>query len=160
MQQLRNQTRSHAARIDCLFLKMMPGGKAHGVLRQRLRFVKKMVSILVADDDLSSQDFLRRRLARLGRITCVADGEQALEVLRNDASVKMAILAWMMPGLDGYQICQMVKRWKPGLYVVLMVGRAFLEDGKHLAPDANDYLAKPFELADIDELILRSKISS
>lgn len=101
---------------------------------------------------------LRRNLARLGRVTCVADGEQALDVLRNDASVKMAILAWMMPRLDGYQICQKVKSWNPGLYVVLMVGRAFLEDGKRLAPDANDYLAKPFELADIDELILRSKI--
>jgi len=45
------------------------------------------------------------------------------------------------------------------LYVVLVAGRQFLEEAERLAPEADAYLAKPFQGADIDEVIANAKES-
>ena len=67
-----------------------------------------------------------------------------MDVLRTDPSVRVAVLAWMMPGLDVYKVCRTAKAERPGLYVVLVAGRQFLEEAERLAPEADAYLAKPF----------------
>ena len=73
--------------------------------------------------------------------------------------MRVAVLAWMMPVLDGHQLCRTLKSERPGLYVILMVGQRFLEEGKRLVPEADAYLAKPFEEADIDKVVAHAKKS-
>ena len=105
------------------------------------------VRVLVADDDLTSRNLLRRVLERWGYDVVVAeDGAEAWERFQED-DPPLAILDWMMPGLDGVELCRRVRRTRPSPpYVILLTSR----DGKGdivtgLDAGADDYLGKPFD---------------
>ena len=63
--------------------------------------------ILVADDDPLSLRVLQKALERWGHEVAVArDGTEAWQILTRPEAPRMAILDWMMPGMDGPTICQ------------------------------------------------------
>jgi sigma-B regulation protein RsbU (phosphoserine phosphatase) len=114
--------------------------------------------ILVADDDRVSRAILIRALEGWGFEALAADdGGSALAMLR-EQKPSMAILDWMMPGLDGPQVCQHIREDAAltGMYVLLLSARG----GRHdlvtgLDAGADDYVTKPF---DPEELHARIKV--
>ncbi len=105
--------------------------------------------ILIADDDPVSNRLLGVTLAKAGyEVESVKDGEAAWAMLSSEETPRMAILDWMMPGLDGAEVCRRV-RWRTGgryAYLLLLTARGQKEDiVEGLAAGADDYLTKPFD---------------
>ncbi len=111
--------------------------------------------ILVAEDDALSRDVLSRLLTGWGyEVLPVEDGEQAWEVLRDPSAPRLAVLDWMMPRLDGVDVCRRVREAiaEPP-YLILLTGRRSPEDVvAGLEAGADEYLPKP---VDPDELRAR-----
>lgn len=113
--------------------------------------------ILVAEDDAVTRKLLESTLSRLRLdVVAVADGNaawNALETLKGKDAPEIALLDWMMPGLEGIQILRRV-RTTPGfelLYVILLTSRTDKEDVAYgLAAGANDYIAKPFDPSELE----------
>ncbi|HXO19658.1 MAG TPA: diguanylate cyclase [Thermoanaerobaculia bacterium] len=114
--------------------------------------------ILVADDDPVSHRRLESAVVRLGHeVVGVADGAEALAALLRPDGPRLAILDWMMPGLDGLEVCRAVRqRAAPYVYVILLTARDRREDMvSGLDAEADDFLTKPF-----DALELRARLRS
>jgi sigma-B regulation protein RsbU (phosphoserine phosphatase) len=113
--------------------------------------------ILVAEDDAVTRKLLESTLGRLGLdVITAADGNAAwtaLETLKGKDAPELAVLDWMMPGLEGIQILRRL-RTTPGfelLYVILLTSRTDKEDVAYgLAAGANDYIAKPFDPSELE----------
>ena len=113
--------------------------------------------VLVAEDDAVTRKLLESTLGRLGLdVITAADGNaawNALETLKGKDAPELAILDWMMPGLEGIQVLRRL-RTTPGfelLYVILLTSRTDKEDVAYgLAAGANDYIAKPFDPSELE----------
>ena len=113
--------------------------------------------ILVAEDDAVTRKLLESTLGRLGLdVITAADGNaawNALETLKGKDAPELALLDWMMPGLEGIQVLRRL-RTTPGfelLYVILLTSRTDKEDVAYgLAAGANDYIAKPFDPSELE----------
>jgi DNA-binding response OmpR family regulator len=119
------------------------------------------MKILIAEDDPVSRRVLEAALAKDGHeIQSVDDGAQALEALERPDAPLLAILDWMMPGVDGTEICRRLRaapRSRP-IYVVLLTARGRKEDVlAGLEAGADDYVTKPF---DHDELRARVRVGA
>lgn len=105
-------------------------------------------SILVVDDNEMNRDMLSRRLARKGYTVEVAeDGPRALERIGR-GGLDLVLLDIMMPGMDGYQVLETVrKRWTAtALPVIMATAKTESEDVvRALRMGANDYVTKPFD---------------
>jgi len=115
--------------------------------------------ILIAEDDPVSRRALEATLLKWGYevVTC-SDGTEAWRELQSPDSPQLAILDWMMPGMDGAQICQEVRKRKkiPYVYLVMLTARNQREDILvGLEAGADDYLIKPF-----DSLELKGRLRS
>lgn len=76
-----------------------------------------------------------------------------MTALRRDDAPSLAILDWMMPGMDGLEICRRIREVDRALYVILLTARGSKENiVEGLGAGADDYLIKPF---DKDELYAR-----
>lgn len=112
--------------------------------------------ILIADDDRLSTMILGRTLEKWGYEVAVAhDGLEAWAQVMGATPPSIAIIDWMMPGLDGIEFCRRVRATPlpSALYLILLTartGRTDLVDG--LEAGADDYISKPF---DPDELRAR-----
>jgi two-component system cell cycle response regulator len=106
------------------------------------------VKVLVADDDRVSRHILEKALKPWGyEVITVSDGKAAWEALQEEEGPRLAILDWMMPGLDGPDICRLVRQYvSPYPYLLLLTARDRREDlVAALEAGADDFLVKPFE---------------
>jgi two-component system cell cycle response regulator len=114
---------------------------------------KSKKSVLIAEDDPVSRRILETFLVKWGYdVTVVTDGEAALAVLEGDAAPRLAVLDWMMPGLEGVQVCQRIRGRadRPYVYVLLLTARTEKQDLlRGLELGADDYLTKPFDAAEL-----------
>jgi diguanylate cyclase (GGDEF)-like protein len=115
------------------------------------------VRILIAEDDPISCRLLQARLVQWGYQVAVAtDGDEAWRILQEPEAPSLAILDWMMPGLDGVEVCQAVRRRTNAryTYLILLTARSRKQDlAEGLEAGADDYLIKPF-----DTLELRARL--
>ena len=112
--------------------------------------------ILVADDSPLFRDMLHRMLAAWDyNVIAVSDGRQAWEQLCQPGGPRLALLDWMMPGMEGATICRKVRdsvrdRY---VYIILISVRSDLSDVvEGMESGADDYVVKPFQM---DELRVR-----
>jgi phosphoserine phosphatase RsbU/P len=114
------------------------------------------MKVLIAEDDRVTGEILARTLQRWGYETkVVADGAQAWEYLRNATAPTLAILDWMMPEIDGPDVCRRVRAELPLAHMYLLLVTARESRGDVVAgldAGADDYIIKPF---DPDELRAR-----
>ena len=107
--------------------------------------------LIIEDDDLILK-MLRRSLVYEGyQVDTAVDGEGGLNLLR-DNKPALVILDWMLPGMDGLEVCRRMREMgnQP---VLMLTAKDTLEDRvQGLDAGADDYLVKPFEL---DELLAR-----
>ena len=113
------------------------------------------MQVLIADDDRFSLHILSRRLTGLGhQVTSVEDGNSALSTLQMQ-HFDIAIIDWMMPGIDGPTLCRQIRQTSGDryLYVILLTAKDSKSDiVAGLDSGADDYLTKPFS---VDELAAR-----
>jgi diguanylate cyclase (GGDEF)-like protein len=114
--------------------------------------------ILIAEDDLVTARLLRALLDSWGfEVITVTDGISALAVLQTPDAPRLAILDWMMPGLDGPEVCRRARAHRPGvpMYLILVTSREARRDViAGLDAGADDYVVKP---PDPEELRSRLK---
>ncbi|MBT5874655.1 MAG: response regulator transcription factor [Candidatus Latescibacteria bacterium] len=117
------------------------------------------MQILIAEDDPIARHLLDVTLRNWGYdVVVTEDGSQAWDVIQAPDRPALAILDWMMPGIDGINICRKIRERSEllGLYVLLLTTRGSKIDIiQGLDAGANDYLTKPF---DPDELMARIKV--
>lgn len=113
-------------------------------------------TVLIAEDDPIFRRILQSWLKKWNyRVTAVENGLDAWSVLQEKDSPQMVILDWMMPGMDGIELCRRVRGLKvtPYHYVLLLTAKDDKNDVvTGLDAGADDYLTKPF---DVDELRAR-----
>ncbi len=123
------------------------------------------VRVLIAEDDPVSRTILRHVVEKFGHECLVAeDGVRAWELYRSTPSVNVVISDWMMPGMDGLELCRMVRRENRDEYTYFMFLTA-LGDREHLLTGleagADDYLAKPLDRAELQmRLVAASRVTS
>jgi len=107
------------------------------------------VRVLIAEDDPVSRHMLEAFLTKWGYGVVVAgDGREAWQVLQQDDAPKLAILDWMMPGMEGVQVCQRLRERAdhPYVYVLMLTSRDRKQDlVEGIEAGADDYLIKPFD---------------
>jgi len=105
--------------------------------------------ILIAEDDRVSRRLLESHLLKWGHeVVVVEDGGQALAALQRDDAPELAILDWMMPGMDGVEICRRIRAGRSSrpLHIILLTARIGREDlVEGLEAGADDYVTKPFD---------------
>ena len=109
--------------------------------------------ILIAEDDAVSRHLLEATLQKWGyEVIATADGLEALEVLRQPDGPSLAILDWMMPGMDGAEVCLKAREQAADrlLYIILLTAKGRKEDiVEGLTAGADDYVIKPFDRAEL-----------
>jgi len=114
---------------------------------------------LIADDDPVYLGLVDGLLDQWGYETVLAtNGVQAWELLQADESIRLVVLDWMMPEMDGFEVCRKVRAADLGrdVYILLMTGSNRKEDIiQVVVAGADDYLIKPFEPLDL-KIRLRS----
>jgi DNA-binding response OmpR family regulator len=112
--------------------------------------------ILVAEDDAVSRELICTRLAKWGYdVVSTRNGSEAMAELRKKDAPSLAILDWMMPDMDGLEICRRVREVDRVLYVIMLTARDRPEDlVEGLGAGADDYLIKPFEKNELQARIL------
>jgi diguanylate cyclase (GGDEF)-like protein len=104
--------------------------------------------VLAAEDNPVFQSMLRSMLGKWGYDAIVApDGKEAMRLLDREDPPRLAILDWMMPGMDGVEVCRTVRasRREPYIYMLLLTARTESQDlVEAMDAGADDYLTKPF----------------
>ena len=107
------------------------------------------MKILVAEDDPIIRRLLEATLVRTGyEVVTAENGAQALEILERDDSPRLAIMDWMMPEIDGVEVCRRVRALgsRGYTYVIMLTAKGRKEDLlAGLEAGADDYLTKPFD---------------
>jgi two-component system sensor histidine kinase/response regulator len=123
---------------------------------KKTRFAMPM-KLLIADDELSTRVFLRHCAAKWGyELAEASDGLEALSMLREADPPRIAVLDWMMPGLDGVEICSRLSAQNnsPLIYTILLTGRNDKDDVIHaLDNGAHDFLSKPVHIGELQSRI-------
>jgi two-component system NtrC family sensor kinase len=105
--------------------------------------------VLIAEDDAVSRTLLQKTLAKWGHDPIVAcDGREALSILEGRDAPEIAILDWMMPEIDGPEICRRTRMRIPvtSVYIILLTAKSQRDDlVAGLAAGADDYVTKPFD---------------
>lgn len=109
--------------------------------------------ILIAEDDPVSRRLLEMTLRKWGyEVTVTCDGREALTELEGENAPRLAIIDWMMPGMDGIEVCQKVRLLPNPVptYLIFLTARGNKEDiVAGLSAGADDYVAKPFNRAEL-----------
>ena len=109
--------------------------------------------ILIADDDAISRHMLQFFLVKWGyEVTAAADGLEALRILESREAPSLALLDWMMPGMEGPAVCKRVRENPelPYMYILLLTARNQKADIlRGLDSGADDYLTKPFNAQEL-----------
>jgi len=109
--------------------------------------------VLAAEDNPVFLSMLRTMLTRWGYdVVTVSNGSDAWQVLQSPDAPRLAILDWMMPGLDGVDVCRKVRMAgrEPYIYILLLTGRT--ESGdlvQGMEAGADDYLTKPLNTQEL-----------
>ncbi|HHO77005.1 MAG TPA: response regulator [Deltaproteobacteria bacterium] len=111
------------------------------------------MKILIAEDSATTRVILEELLEEWGyTFISATNGNEALEVLSSDDAPNLAILDWIMPGIEGIDVCRQIRRKKKAfpLYFILLTAKVKNEEIiEGLEAGADDYIIKPFEKGEL-----------
>jgi PleD family two-component response regulator len=109
--------------------------------------------VLIADDDPVSLHLLQVSLTAAGYVVVAArDGSEALRIMSQEDGPRLAVLDWMMPSLDGVDVCRAVRQSarEPYRYIILLTAKGHqTEIIEGLEAGADDYIIKPYDLQEL-----------
>ncbi len=109
----------------------------------------QIMKILIADDDAYFRDLLEKMLVKWGYdMVAARDGKEAWQALQADDAPRIAILDWLMPEMDGLELCRKVRKEmpEPYTYIILLTSKQQDEDlVSGMEAGADDYLTKPLK---------------
>lgn len=111
------------------------------------------MKVLIADDEPISRRLLEILLNKWGYdVMAATNGHEAWQLLKANHHPKIAILDWMMPGMDGLQVCRQLRQREnsSSTYVLMLTAKQEKEDMEGcFQAGADDFLAKPFAAQDL-----------
>jgi DNA-binding NtrC family response regulator len=112
------------------------------------------IKLLIVDDEIKFLESIARRLEMRGfDVTKAANGQQALDAARQ-ASFDLALLDLKMPGLNGQQVLEMLKKEHKYLEVIILTGHGSMDSAVECTKlGAYGYLPKPYELEKLLEVL-------
>ena len=119
------------------------------IVAERIRDAEHPIKVLAAEDNPVFRTMLSNMLTKWGYDPVTArDGTEAWDALQQPDGPQLAILDWMMPGLNGVDICRGVRAAarEPYVYILLLTARTDSQDlVEGMEAGADDYLTKPFQ---------------
>ncbi|MFC1975187.1 response regulator transcription factor [Chloroflexota bacterium] len=107
------------------------------------------MKILIAEDDPVSRRMLQATLIKWDyEVVVTSDGHEAWQTLQQKDAPRLAILDWMMPGMDGIDICRKIRATSESepFHLILLTIKGETEDiVAGLQAGADDYVTKPFQ---------------
>ena len=112
-------------------------------------------SILVIEDEDSIRKFVKINLDRAGFVVLEAgSGEEGIDIARRE-NVDIVVLDIMLPGIDGYEVCKILRKEYPHLGIIMLTAKSQdIDKIMGLEYGTDDYMSKPFNPM---ELVLRVK---
>ena len=110
-----------------------------------------MKKVLILEDEVSIRSFVVINLKRAGYdVVEAGTGEQALELLKSNPDVGVAILDIMLPGIDGFEVCRSIRATDKKIGIIMLTARSQEMDKiTGLMTGADDYMTKPFSPAEL-----------
>ena len=107
--------------------------------------------VLVLEDEENIRSFVVLNLKRAGYQTVEAGtGEEALEKLKKEPDVKVALLDVMLPGIDGFEVCRRIRAMDNKIGIIMLTARSQeMDKVTGLMTGADDYVTKPFSPAEL-----------
>ncbi len=111
---------------------------------------KRQETILVVEDDPTLRMSLRVALRSAGyRVETAATGPEGLDKALS-ARLDLVLLDVMLPGMNGFEVCQSIREWNSELPVLMVTAKGEEEDKvRGLGLGADDYVVKPFGVAEL-----------
>lgn len=111
------------------------------------------MKVMLVDDEKSLCTALGLIIERAGYdFVCAGDGDEALRLFSHERP-DLAVLDVMLPGIDGFELCERLRTASPSLPILMLSAKSDIVDKRvGFKAGADDYLAKPF---DEEELLLR-----
>jgi CheY-like chemotaxis protein len=111
------------------------------------------MKVLAVEDDVIARTILRRALQHLGHEVIEAENGEAAWQLWKDAPVSVLVCDWMMPQVDGLELCRRIRARTdiPYTYFILLTARGATGENRREAAEAgiDDFLSKPLDPADL-----------
>lgn len=114
--------------------------------------------ILIVEDETSIANFLNEGLTEEGFAVDVADnGKKGLQhALDNISEYDVILLDWMLPGLNGIEICRAIRKENKSVPIIFLTAKDTVDEAVFgLEAGANDYIRKPFSF---EELLARIRV--
>jgi DNA-binding response OmpR family regulator len=115
------------------------------------------MKILIAEDDPVNRHILHTNLIKWEHeVVVTTDGAEAWEIFQKEDAPSLAILDWMMPEIDGVDLCRRVRQLPHGqlAYIILLTAKTEKNDiVEGLSAGANDYVSKPFSAEELQARI-------
>lgn len=115
------------------------------------------MKILLVDDDPDTRFTFSRLLTQYGwDVSTAADGEQAYALLQEDDAPRLAIVDWVMPGMNGPALCRKLRESDKAnhTHIIMLTGRRGTDDMvTGLDSGADDFVAKPVHIDELDARI-------
>ena len=110
-----------------------------------------MKKVLILEDEVSIRSFVVINLKRAGYdVVEAGTGEEALELLKSNPDVGVAILDIMLPGIDGFEVCRSIRTTDKKIGIIMLTARSQEMDKiTGLMTGADDYMTKPFSPAEL-----------
>lgn len=108
-----------------------------------------MIKILIVEDEKAISDLIRMALTDEGyQCVCAFEGEEAADVIEKNPIFDLILLDVMLPKIDGYELMKYINSYE--LPVIFLTAKADIADKvKGLKLGAEDYMTKPFEVAEL-----------
>ena len=121
------------------------------------------IRVLVVDDEKQMTSFIAAYLHNEGyQVVQVHSGPEALSLLANDPGYDIVLLDWMMPGMNGLDVCREIRRSSEIPIIFLTAKTDEIEKILGLEIGGDDYITKPFSLRELEvriRVLLRRKPS-
>ena len=110
-----------------------------------------MVKVLVVEDEASIRELIALNLQMAGwEVLEAENGERGLRRLKEEGPCDAAVLDVMLPGIDGFSLCESIRRDDQNIGIIILSAKGLEEDKiRGLSIGADDYMTKPFSVSEL-----------